>query len=71
MIGTAPALPSFYRLVAFDRIDSTNEEGRRQATAGAAEGTLLWAREQLAGRGRRGRKWHSQPLYVARPASGL
>ncbi|MEX0814170.1 MAG: biotin--[acetyl-CoA-carboxylase] ligase [Dongiaceae bacterium] len=73
MTAAAPRLPSFYRLVAFDRIYSTNEEGRRQAAAGAAEGTLLWAREQLAGRGRRGRAWQSPPgnLYVSlvlRPA---
>ncbi|MEX2009056.1 MAG: biotin--[acetyl-CoA-carboxylase] ligase [Dongiaceae bacterium] len=67
MTAAAPGLPSFYRLVAFDCIDSTNEEGRRQAAAGAVEGTLLWAREQLAGRGRRGRSWQSPPgnLYVS------
>jgi BirA family biotin operon repressor/biotin-[acetyl-CoA-carboxylase] ligase len=66
-------LPSFYRLVIHERIDSTNEEAKRLASAGAAAGTLVWAGEQLAGRGRRGRGWASPPgnLYASlllRPA---
>jgi len=56
---SAPALPSFYSLVAHASIDSTNEEAKRLAAAGAASGTLVWAREQTAGRGRRGRGWVS------------
>jgi len=68
-----PRLPSFYRLVAHEQIDSTNEEAKRLAAGGAAGGTLVWAGEQLAGRGRRGRRWASPPgnLYVSlllRPA---
>jgi BirA family biotin operon repressor/biotin-[acetyl-CoA-carboxylase] ligase len=68
-----PALPPFYSLVALARIDSTNEEAKRLAAAGSAEGTLVWAREQTAGRGRRGRAWSSPPgnLYMSvllRPA---
>ncbi|HEV2551533.1 MAG TPA: biotin--[acetyl-CoA-carboxylase] ligase [Stellaceae bacterium] len=68
-----PRLPPFYRLVAFDAIDSTNEEAKRRAREGAAGGLLLWAREQLAGRGRRGRSFSSPPgnLYMSvllRPA---
>jgi len=60
-------LPAFYRLVAYETIDSTNDEARRLAAAGAAEGTLIWAREQRLGRGRRGRTWVSPPgnLYVS------
>jgi BirA family biotin operon repressor/biotin-[acetyl-CoA-carboxylase] ligase len=58
-----PRLPSFYRLVALDSIDSTNEEARRRIAAapleGIPEGTLIWAAEQTAGRGRRGRSWSS------------
>ena len=66
-------LPSFYRLVFHEQIDSTNEEAKRLATAGAEAGTLVWAGEQLAGRGRRGRGWASPPgnLYLSlllRPA---
>ncbi len=69
----APRLPEFFRLVAHERIDSTNEEARRLAAQGAVEGTLVWAREQTAGRGRRGRRWSSPPgnLYMSlllRPA---
>jgi BirA family biotin operon repressor/biotin-[acetyl-CoA-carboxylase] ligase len=62
-----PALPPFYSLVALARIDSTNEEAKRLATVGSAEGTLVWAREQTAGRGRRGRAWSSPPgnLYMS------
>jgi BirA family transcriptional regulator, biotin operon repressor / biotin---[acetyl-CoA-carboxylase] ligase len=54
-----PRLPPFYCLVAFDAIDSTNEEARRRAREGAAEGLLVWAKEQSAGRGRRGRSFAS------------
>ncbi len=66
-------LPSFYRLVVHEQIDSTNEEAKRLAAGGAESGTLVWAREQLAGRGRRGRGWASPPgnLYASlllRPA---
>ncbi len=68
-----PRLPSFYRLVVHERIDSTNEEAKRLAADGAAGGALVWAGEQLAGRGRRGRGWASPPgnLYASlllRPA---
>lgn len=68
-----PRLPPFYRLVAFDALDSTNEEARRRAREGAAEGLLVWAKEQSAGRGRRGRSFASPPgnLYMSillRPA---
>jgi BirA family transcriptional regulator, biotin operon repressor / biotin---[acetyl-CoA-carboxylase] ligase len=61
------ALPPFFSLVALDSIDSTNEEMHRRARAGAAEGTLVWAREQTRGRGRRGRDWSSPQgnLYLS------
>ncbi|MEK9971647.1 MAG: biotin--[acetyl-CoA-carboxylase] ligase [Ferrovibrio sp.] len=45
----------------FDSLDSTNEEIRRQAETGAAEGLAVLARQQTAGRGRRGRAWDSPP----------
>ena len=35
------------------------DEARRLAEAGAEDGTLVWAREQTAGRGRQGRTWLS------------
>jgi BirA family transcriptional regulator, biotin operon repressor / biotin---[acetyl-CoA-carboxylase] ligase len=54
-----PELPSWFSLVALERVDSTNEEALHRAHAGAPEGTLIWAREQSRGRGRRGRSWAS------------
>ena len=62
-----PELPAFFSLVALDSVDSTNLEARRLAHAGAPEGTLVWAREQTAGRGRRGRRWTSPAgnLYLS------
>jgi BirA family biotin operon repressor/biotin-[acetyl-CoA-carboxylase] ligase len=56
---SAPVLPDGWRLVAFDSVGSTNDEAARLADAGAPEGTLVWAREQTGGRGRRGRAWAS------------
>ena len=40
-------------------VDSTNRYARELAARGAAEGTLVVADEQTAGRGRRGRGWIS------------
>lgn len=70
---TAPRLSPFFKLIALDRIGSTNEEAKRLASANAPAGTLIWAGEQLTGRGRRGRSWNSPPgnLYLSlllRPA---
>ncbi|HYB09810.1 MAG TPA: biotin--[acetyl-CoA-carboxylase] ligase [Alphaproteobacteria bacterium] len=60
-------LPAGYRLLTFDCLDSTNEEAKRQAAAGAVDRTLVWARAQNAGRGRFGRPWASPPgnLYLS------
>jgi BirA family transcriptional regulator, biotin operon repressor / biotin---[acetyl-CoA-carboxylase] ligase len=54
-----PALPPDYQLVCYESIGSTNDEAKRLARDGAAEGTIIWALEQTAGRGRRGRAWAS------------
>jgi len=54
-----PALPTPYRLAAFETVDSTNEEARRRAAAGERGPLWIWARTQSAGRGRRGRTWES------------
>jgi BirA family biotin operon repressor/biotin-[acetyl-CoA-carboxylase] ligase len=61
MTKPQPRLPPGYRLIAYDSIGSTNDEAKRLAREGAAEGTLLWALEQTAGRGCRGRIWVSPP----------
>lgn len=55
------------------RLDSTNARAAVWAAAGAPHGALVTADEQTAGRGRRGRAWHSprgEALYataVVRP----
>src|SRR5690348_1654566 len=66
MTKAALSLPAEYRLHFYDTIGSTNDEAKALARAGAAEGTLVWAGEQTAGRGRRGRVWSSPPgnLYL-------
>lgn len=68
-----PPLPGRFRLVSLGDVDSTNAEARRRADAGAADGTLIRAARQLAGRGRQGRTWTSPAgnLYMSlilRPA---
>ena len=60
--------PFFGRLIALDRVGSTNDEAARLAGAGAPEGTLVVADSQTTGRGRSGRSWFSPPgagLYVS------
>ena len=52
-------LPSPFKLATFDEIDSTNAEAKRMAAAGAPDGTVVWAKSQSAGKGRRGREWVS------------
>ena len=54
-----PVLPDGWRLVALQSVGSTNDEAARLADDGALEGTVVWAREQIGGRGRRGRRWAS------------
>ncbi len=56
---SAPVLPDGWQLVALDSVGSTNDAAARLADAGAPEGTIVWAREQTGGRGRRGRVWAS------------
>lgn len=58
-MSSTPVLPDGWRLVALDSVGSTNDEAARLADAGAPEGTIVWAREQTGGRGRRGRAWAS------------
>jgi BirA family biotin operon repressor/biotin-[acetyl-CoA-carboxylase] ligase len=48
------------RLILVDRIDSTQDLARRHAREDCVSGTVVVAREQTAGRGRRGRVWESK-----------
>ena len=54
-----PLLPAGYELASFDELDSTNEEARRRAANGERGPLWIWALQQTAGRGRRGRNWDS------------
>lgn len=63
-------------IVYFNEIDSTNDAALSLAAGGAPEFTAVLADRQRAGRGRRGRPWHSPPgvgmyLSVVVRAHGL
>jgi len=58
-VSTRLAWPVGTALKEFDEIDSTNEEARRLASAGARGPIWISAGRQTAGRGRRGRVWES------------
>lgn len=60
--AAAPRLPAVYNLVALESVSSTMDEARRLAALGeeqTPDGTLIWAKEQTGGRGRRGTPWDS------------
>lgn len=67
MSEAAARLPAAYRLVSRASVGSTNDEAKKLARNGAPHGTVVWALEQTAGRGRRGRRWSSPPgnLYAS------
>lgn len=56
-----PYLPDGMRLLVRDETDSTNDEIRRLAQAGAEDGRVVLADRQTAGRGRRGAAWVCPP----------
>jgi BirA family biotin operon repressor/biotin-[acetyl-CoA-carboxylase] ligase len=57
--AAAPRLGPFRAIDYFPDIGSTNDVALERASAGAPHGTLVLADAQQAGRGRRGRTWHS------------
>jgi len=50
-----------YQIHTYSSVRSTNRVALEMSRNGAPEGTLVLAEEQLAGRGRLGRTWHSPP----------
>lgn len=62
-----PRLAPFFDLIALDTVTSTNDEAVVLAAKGARAGTVVWARSQTKGRGRRGRSWSSPEgnLYLS------
>lgn len=49
-------------LVELERVDSTNNFAMKMVQEQrAGEGTVVWAKEQLSGKGQRGSSWHSKP----------
>lgn len=63
----APGLPDGYSLIALDETDSTNADALRRARQGTRAGTVVCARTQSRGRGRKGATWVSPPgnLYAS------
>lgn len=55
------AAPLFHRIIYVPETPSTNDVAKREARAGAPEGTVVTTNYQTAGRGRRGRSWVSPP----------
>jgi BirA family biotin operon repressor/biotin-[acetyl-CoA-carboxylase] ligase len=58
--SSSPKVPSGYRLLRLETVDSTNAEARRRADAGEPGPLWIWSARQSAGRGRNGRQWQSQ-----------
>ena len=53
------SLPPGFSVVALGSVGSTNDEAKDRARSGSPERTVIWARRQESGRGRRGRAWTS------------
>lgn len=49
------------RIRFLERVTSTNDIARELARAGEGEGTVITSREQISGKGRLSRAWHSPP----------
>jgi len=65
-----------FRRILLERVTSTMDVARQAARQGAAEGLVIQAREQTAGRGRLGRSWSSPPgnlhaTLLLRPTAAL
>ncbi|HUG61350.1 MAG TPA: biotin--[acetyl-CoA-carboxylase] ligase [Methylomirabilota bacterium] len=67
MEASAPRVPEGYRVDAEGDVGSTNALALDRARAGEPSGLWITARRQIAGRGRQGRVWTSEPgnLYAS------
>ena len=66
--GRLSSLAAGHQLFLFHEVESTNSTLSRLARSGAAEGTVVLAERQTAGRGRLGQPWFSPPgvnLYLS------
>jgi len=68
--AVAPTLPGF-TVEVLPEVDSTNSELMRRARAGHPDPVLLVAEQQIAGRGRMGRQWHSGAAPLGAAAKAL
>ncbi len=59
--AVAADFPEPFRLLVRESVESTNDEVRSLARDGAADGLIVLAESQTAGRGRRGAAWFSPP----------
>jgi BirA family biotin operon repressor/biotin-[acetyl-CoA-carboxylase] ligase len=64
--------PDIPGLTEFDEIGSTNDVAREKLRQGVAEGAVVWAHRQTAGRGRQGNHWTSDAgnlfaTFILRP----
>ena len=59
LAGAAERIDWVSRVELRQAVSSTNDELRELAARGARAGTVIVADSQTAGRGRRGRGWHS------------
>jgi BirA family biotin operon repressor/biotin-[acetyl-CoA-carboxylase] ligase len=63
------------KIIELKTTGSTNDHAKQLARKGAASGTVVWAHEQTAGRGRQGNVWVSSPgnlfmSMIVRPQIG-
>ncbi|MEZ0225264.1 MAG: biotin--[acetyl-CoA-carboxylase] ligase [Alphaproteobacteria bacterium] len=56
-----PQLPPPLSLVELESVGSTNDHAKQLARNGYPHGTIVWAHQQTAGRGRQGNTWTSMP----------
>lgn len=59
--GAGPYLAGDWKISVLEMVDSTNDEVRRRAQAGAPDRTVVAAERQTGGKGRRGKAFYSPP----------